>query len=363
MPRRGIAIAIVALTALVAAPAAAQAVTPNPFYGVVGTYFPGPTDFSRIANAGGGTLRLQIDWRFTEPRPGVRDLYGTDILFGEAAQAGVTLLPDLFSVPKWLNRNRNRPPVYTARQRSEWQALLTDYATRYGTNGTFWTEHPELPKRPVTNWEIWNEPNLADSVGGKPSASQFVRLLSISKQALTAGDPNAKVIAGGLFPYRLTGGINMTKYMNAMYRVPGAASAFDGFGVHPFAAQPSGVLHWVRVARAIMSRHGDAAKPIWVSAFGWVTGGAGFRYTPLRTSFKQQAAKLTRAYSLLSANAASLGIASAIWFTYTDTHEARPIPHTKIRKDFITDRMGLFNLQLRPKPSWYAFAQSAGGTP
>ena len=66
-----------------AAPAAAQAVTPNPFYGVVGTFLPAPSDLSRIANAGGGTFRAQIDWKFTEPRPGVRDLYGTDILFSE----------------------------------------------------------------------------------------------------------------------------------------------------------------------------------------------------------------------------------------------------------------------------------------
>jgi hypothetical protein len=129
--------------------------------------------------------------------------------------------------------------------------------------------------------------------------------------------------------------------------------------VHPFAAKPKGVLKWVRVARRIMRRHGDGAKPIWVSAFGWVTGGAGYRYSPLRTTFKGQARKLTKTYRLLARAAPRLGIASAIWFTYTDSHRR----HRPTRRDFITDRMGLFTLKFRPKPSWFAFARAAGGTP
>jgi hypothetical protein len=155
--------------------------------------------------------------------------------------------------------------------------------------------------------------------------------------------------------------MTLVKYLNAMYRVPGAASAFDALGVHPYAATPKGVLHWVKVTRHIMRRHGDGAKPIWVSAFGWVTGGAGYRYSPLRATFRQQAAKLTRTYALLSRNAGRLGIASAIWFTYTDAHRSKKQRVT--RRDFITDRMGLFTIKFRPKPSWFAFARAAGGTP
>jgi len=63
-----------------------------------------------------------------------------------------------------------------------------------------------------------------------------------------------------------------------------------------------------------MNKHGDAAKPIWVSAFGWLTGGYGIRYSPLRATPRQQAAKLTSAYGLLSRNAVSLDIPSALWF-------------------------------------------------
>jgi hypothetical protein len=141
-----------------------------------------------------------------------------------------------------------------------------------------------------------------------------------------------------------------------MYRVPGAAQTFDALGVHPYASQPDGVLNWVRVTRKIMRRHGDGAKPIWVSAFGWVTGGALKRVAKLFARPRKQAAKLTRTYGLLASNADRLGIAAALWFTFTDGPIGKHLA-------FLSDRAGLFSRNGKPKPSWFAFAQAAGGTP
>jgi hypothetical protein len=348
----------VALAAVFAGPVAARAAaSPNPFYGVVGIHFPSQAELDRVAAAGGGTFHVKIDWKFIAPRPGVRQYYWTDLLFAEGARAGVTILPDFVDAPGWISRKRSRPPISTAAQRNAWSSLLTDFSRRYGTNGTLWTDYPDLPKRPVTTWEIWNEPNLGFSVGGRPNPRRFVALLKVSSAALKAGDPGAQVLAGGLFPYKIDRDtMGLTKYLNAMYRVPGAAQAFDALGVHPYASQPSGVLHWVEVARRIMRRHGDGAKPIWVSAFGWVTGGALKRVAKLFAKPHKQAVKLTQAYGLLASNAGRLGIASALWFTFTDGPIGKHLA-------FLSDRAGLFSRNGRPKPAWYAFARVAGGTP
>src|SRR6266487_4646926 len=114
MPRRGIAAACVAVAALVAAPAVAEAAGPNPFYGVVGVHFPTQPELDRVATAGAGTYRAQLDWKFVEPTPGTRDYYGTDLLFTMAARAGITLLPDLLGVPPWMSRDPSRPPIFSA---------------------------------------------------------------------------------------------------------------------------------------------------------------------------------------------------------------------------------------------------------
>jgi hypothetical protein len=357
MPRTKIAAVLTAATAIaMSAAASSAAAAPNPFYGVVANHFPTQAEVNQVATAGGGTIRVKIDWKFIAPQPDVRQYYWTDVLFAEGARAGVRILPEFADAPRWISRH-SRPPVSTAGQRSAWAGLLTDFARRYGTNGTLWDQYPDLPKRPVTTWEIWNEPNLGFSVGGRPNPRRFVALLRLSRDALKAGDPNAQVLVGGLFPYHTTrktmdGG----KYLNAMYRVPGAAQTFDALGIHPYASQPAGVLNWVRLTRKLMRRHGDGAKPIWVTAFGWVTGGVGKRVSKLFARPRKQAAKLTKAYRLLASHAGSLGIDSALWFTFTDG----PIGKNGA---FLSDRAGLFSRNGKPKPSWFAFARAAGGTP
>jgi polysaccharide biosynthesis protein PslG len=357
MPRRGIATVCVLVAALFAVPAAAQAATPNPFFGVVGVHAPDQGELDRVAAAGAGTFRIQVDWRFLEPRPGVRNFAPTDLLFAQAARAGITALPDLLGVPKWLSRDRSRPPIRNARQRAAWTSLLSELAHRYGSTGTFWDAHPELPRRPVTTWEIWHEPNLPVFFGDKPSPRGFAQLLILSSAALKGADPAAQVVSGGIWPYRVERKtLDLIGYLKALYRVPGFSSAVDAVGVHPFAAKPKGVLALVTAARRIMRSHGDGAKPIWVTSFGWVTGGKGLPTPALRTTPREQAAKLTATYGLLAANAASLGIDRALWFSYTDRSNRRA-------PDFLLGRAGLFRLNGRPKPAWFAFARVAGGNP
>jgi hypothetical protein len=359
MRRRGplsaVCVALAAVAALLALPAATSA-APNPFFGVVGVNFPTQADLNRAAQGGAGTFRIQFYWGNTEPNPGDRFYATTDQLVAEAARAGITVLPDLSGVPPWISRIGTRPPIYTASQRAAWRSLLTDFARRYGANGAFWALHPELPKDPITTWEIWNETNLGGFWGGRPSARGFARLLKISAAGLRAGDPSAQVLTGGVFPFHtIRNTVDMTTYLNALYRVPGVKNSFDALGIHPDSTTPKGVLRWVRVARRIMRRHGDGATPIWVSEFGWVTGGHKLKSSPVKATLGQQASKLTRTYALFQHNAGPLGIARAIWFSYTDHDSPGP--------DFWTDRAGLFTLDGHPKPAWYAYARAAGGTP
>ena len=51
-------------------------------------------------------------------------------------------------------------PVETPWQRSAWATFLRDGAERYGPDGSFWVEHPDVPYLPIRTWEIWNEENI-----------------------------------------------------------------------------------------------------------------------------------------------------------------------------------------------------------
>jgi hypothetical protein len=348
------ALAAAAIAAGVASATATAA--PNPFFGVTAVRAPTQFELDRAARAGAGTFRIQLVWGLIEPTPGVRDYRELDRLVEQAARAGVTVLPDLNGVPRWVSRKPTRPPINSAGQRAAWRAFLADLAARYGSSGSFWRAHPDVPRHPITTWEIWYRPNL-HGLGRKASAKRYGRLLAASAAGLRAGDPAARILTAGLFPYRVgRGTADMARFLTALYRVKGVKGDFDVLGLATYAPRPKRVVHWVRVARRIMRRHGDGSTPISVTEFGWVTGGAGFRSSALRSTWRQQARRLAKTYRLLARRARALGIEDAIWFSYTDHDNPGG-------RDLWTDRGGLFTLGGRPKPAWYAFARVAGGTP
>ena len=63
---------------------------------------------------------------------------------------------------------------------------------RYGTGGTFWREHPDMPRLPVTDWQVWNEPNSPLFWKPKPDAAAYLELLRGFDSAARGADPQAR---------------------------------------------------------------------------------------------------------------------------------------------------------------------------
>jgi hypothetical protein len=136
---------------------------------------------------------------------------------------------------------------------------------RYGAGGSFWSEHPELPKVPIRYWQFWNEPHLPfqwtlphgqEKRWPQTYAAQLKVFYATVKQA----DPHAKVVLAGL--------ANLSwQYLSALYR-QGVRGNFDVAAIHPYTTKPSGVVRLVGKMRAVMKRHHDAKKPIWITELG-----------------------------------------------------------------------------------------------
>ena len=123
----------------------------------------------------------------------------------------------------------------------------TAAVARYGPNGSFWAENPGVPKRPIRNWQIWNEPNFKYFVA-KPNPAEYGKLVKLSSTALKAADPGAQVILGGLFARpkgcRTDSGkpeaLNWfaTDFLDQMYETtPGIKAKFNGVALHPYTDQ------------------------------------------------------------------------------------------------------------------------------
>jgi hypothetical protein len=359
--RRGIALALSALLALLLAGCggcgggngggggAAQRpeAHPNdPFYGVIGAEpQPGSDQLARLGDAGAGTLRVNFAWVAVQSGPDAPyDWSHYDPLVRRAAENGVRVLATVYSTPVWAAPTPEDPPLGRA---LEGFARFTRAAVeRYGDDGTFWAQHPDVPKLPIVDWGLWNEPNSPLFWKPTPDPAAYLRLLRAFSPAVKGADPRAHVLLGGLFPDP-TGGIPLDSFLSAIY-AGGGRRLFDAADVHPYAGTPAKAIARVAQVRDVMRRFGDADKPIWISEVGWASGGAP---SGLTVGAARQADYLRQVFEMATAERGRLGLAGVVWFSLNDTPGPLWVGHC-----------GLFNLDGSPKPSWKALAQVAGGS-
>ncbi|HYJ23078.1 MAG TPA: hypothetical protein VEW07_13770 [Solirubrobacterales bacterium] len=336
------------------APASAHAYLPDGFIGVSPQSAANGKDFRLMQEAGVGSVRLPIYWSSVQSRPPTEansDWSGFDREVMLAAEEEIEVMPFIWGTPEWAAEQVIDLPVRSAWQRWGWSRLLRQAAKRYGPEGTFWKENPELPYLPIQRWEIWNEPNIvtfADPV----DPLEFAKLIRISGRALHGVDPGAKVIVGGFFgrPLQVPPNAASGEFLSRLYRARDIKRHFDGVALHPYVARARAMGAQLENLRRIMRRNGDARKPILVTELGW-----GSRSGPTRweRGLQGQASQLSQAFAMLSANRERWRIGGAWWFTWTDEGGGC----------LFCRSAGLLTESRKAKPSWYRFNAWTGGDP
>ena len=218
-------------------------------------------------------VRQPFSWKRIETTPGRLDFSVYDAVMSAAASARLKVLPVLMDPPDW----RSTAPatgrlraMYPPKDPAAMAAVAASLVRRYGPNGSFWAAHPELTPSPIASWQVWNEPNIPAFWATGPDPATYVAMLRAVGSAIRAADPAAEIVAGGL-PYA-GAGMTPEAFIDAIYAA-GARGTFDTLAMHPYAANPAGVLEILRLARAQLDRLGDPDRPIWATEFGWATGG------------------------------------------------------------------------------------------
>lgn len=364
-----------ALAALSAAFAPVAQALPAGFWGVVPQSSLGAEQLQRLHRGGVEDLRIPINWSSVQPSDGAPfDWSGFDNQIGAAARAGIKVLPFLAGTPEWAvpggyvsgTQQTLKAPAHlpvSGAARTGWAAFLTAAVARYGPSGSFWAEHPEVPKRPIREWQIWNEPNFKYFVA-HPNPAEYGKLVEVSYTALKAADPGARVVLAGLFARprgardRRTGkhkSLNWyaSDFINAMYRkTPGIKAKFQGVALHPYTIYARELPEVVEEFRNYLARNKDGGKKLLITELGWSSGPKntdnGFAKGPAG-----QARELRIAFSHLRSKQAQWRLGAVYWFSVDDQAGACNF----------CDGSGLFGPGFTPKPSWYSYVRFAGGTP
>ena len=340
----------------------ATAAPPHFFVGLQGWHDPPPSVIARLQRAEVHSYRLNLSWSRIERTRGQYGWRYYDELFLGAARAGIRLLPLLFASPAWVCNPScvNHKPQYPPRtepQRNRFYSFVHRAARRYGPNGYFWNGK-DVPVSSRPKWfQVWNEPNIPEYWNGRPNADEYARLLKQSGIAVRDADPDARVLAAGL-PQPLRSRryfIPIGEFIRRIFARPGLSRVVDGVAIHPYSPSVSGIFDRLDTARAALrGLPGESTKSLFITEFGWATGGGTPGIAVTRT---EQAERLGRAYSALLARRKEYRLAGAYWFSYGDR---LPAPGEHPWWGIYT---GLFDRFNQPKPSWREFLRVTGGRP
>ena len=341
------------LVALALAASPAVAATPRVPSSFVGTVADGPlfepyvnlqAELDEMVGAGVGSVRVVVDWSSAQPyaswsevppdqmaryrdEGGVPTDYSlVDQIVEGAAARRMTVLPIVLIAPRWAARHPgefNSPPKGTA----TFAAFSAALAKRYGPNGTFWTERPMVPKRPVRHWQFWNEPSLTQFWKDRPWEKDYVALVRAARTAVRKADSGARIVLAGL-PNR------SWPELEKVYKLK-ARNLFDIVAIHPFTSRVGGVLTILRNVRDVMRRYGDRKKPLWVTELSWTSARDKAAWTyGNETTERGQAKKLAEAYVMLAKNRSELKLQRVYWYTWLslDAHPNYPFDYAGLSR-------------------------------
>jgi hypothetical protein len=362
--RRALAVMVTLAAFAAGATTAAAAGPPRTFFGV-GPQSPlSADDLARMHQAGLGTLRVGFLWNTVVPSAdGELNWEPTDGIVIAAAENGMSLLPVLYGTPTWaaaLDGQDCYPICGAYAPRSEaalaaWGGFVAAVVDRYGPDGSFWDAHPELPRRPIRSWQIWNEQNSGQSFLPNPDVQVYGRMLDYASRAIRSRDPGAEIVLGGMFGQPGGGavpGSTSWEYLHRLYSVSGVKRRFDTVAIHPYSSSMEGMTGQVRRMRDEMAKAHDRAR-IWITEIGWASGGVTH---PLNKGRRGQATYLERAYKYFLRHRRAWRIQGVNWFSWRDAHG-----------EFLCEwcpKSGLFEegTGFTAKPSFRALTRFTGGS-
>lgn len=242
-----------------------------------------------IAALGLDFVRTNLDWGIIQPlAPTDPEWTSTDAWVRAVAERGLRWQPTVMGTPtpNWAadpealaagcaEASPGRPATYAA--------LLRALVRRYGREGEFWAENPDVPYEPVVVYELWNEPNHYWFWCPRPDPEAWAGVALAGARAVHRVDPQARVVSAGLAPFQSNEGeppqsLAPDEFLaRALSAEPELARQIDVVGVHPYGGTAEEVISTLAWFRGIVDATSLRGKPLSVNEVGWATqGGSGY---------------------------------------------------------------------------------------
>jgi hypothetical protein len=229
-------------------------------------YGPGTFDdrLAELDALGVDVVRVTIDWRATEPRPGVYDWSRPDLLLAGLHAHGIAPLVTLWGTPGWANGGRSE----------SWAPVKATYFAAFA-------RHIAARYRYVRLWAIWNEPNQVRWLRPTTPATYVTKLLNPAYAAIHAASPGSQVAGGVTAPRGSTGGLSPVAWIAGMQT---GHARLDAYAHNPYplargeTPTSGGCAHCTTITMATLPRlitdvqraFGTRTR-IWLTEYGYQT--------------------------------------------------------------------------------------------
>jgi polysaccharide biosynthesis protein PslG len=347
-----LAIVVTALGLSLFAPSSAAAVR-SEFFGIV----QGPTlddrDLQGIRAAHIHTSRYLLAWESVQKQAGPFTWGTTDRFIGRLASHGIRLIPTLWGNPDWVSGYTARAPLDRPQDIQAWRDFLKGVVGRYGRGGTYWGAPyhqkygPGATPLPIQAYQVWNEPNLKKYFVPYPSAKKYGKLVGISHDAIKSKDPQAQILLAGM---PSNGDVLASDFLNQLYnQVPGIKADFDLAALHPYASSIDKQRQGIERFRMVMTNHGDAATPLWLTELAW--GSAAPDRFGINKGISEpggQATFLKGSFKLVLSHRKAWNVQRLLWYHWRD-------PQTSHASCSFCASAGLLKYNRNQKPAFFTF--------
>ena len=319
-----LAAAVAVSLLFVPAVGAAERKVPERFVGVMwdGDIQDAPAElqaqqWAAMATSGVETARVIFSWELAQPRKDRPYRFKrSDRMVEQAALHGIEVLPVIHYAPKWARLVKQKASA--PRDVGDYVRYVQALVGRYGPEGTFWTERPDLPRQPVRMWQIWNEPQLHwQFLPHRGWPQRYGEILRRSNQAIKRLDPQALVLLAGLAN-------RAWQAIDTLYREGGIAGHFDVAGLHMYSRRAGDFMKILHRFRAAIDRNGERKKPIWVTEVGAsasrgsVTAQPHLRY--MQTTHRKMASLIPVTFRKLAAERERYRLDRVFWYTWASAY-------------------------------------------
>lgn len=316
----------------------------------------------RMRQGGARDLRITFDWEVAQKNAvDPVDFEKFDKLMKWASQGDLPrlrVLPILIGSPGFIERSdANGEPPVTDADLELWRQYVERLVARFGPSGSFWAETSGVQFNPITDWQVWNEPNLSMFwTDGDPNPKEYAAFLDFTGKAIRSVDPGARIVLAGM-PQREDAPKAMADFLEKLYGVKGFRRDFDVLAVHPFVpvTEKGALEEAVLTVREVAADNRDEQKIIYLTELGAASAGPA---TPFTTTEKGQRKAVKRLFTEVEGIAKKNRIRKAYWHKWRDSDNVPPDRPENNRWQTYT---GLFRKDGGQKSAWNAFAALAGG--